>query len=141
MSSHMKDMIDFNRKFGLFPRKKGPHELDKDLFEFRAKFMHEELLEFTEAWKNNDLAEQADALVDLVYVVIGTAYLMDLPWQELWDEVHRTNLRKRKPTSIDETKRGHEHDIVKPEGWTSPDIMSILQLAKMGRLPGRDFNE
>ena len=35
-----------------------------------------------------------DALIDLTYVAMGTAYMMGLPWQDLWDEVQRANMSK-----------------------------------------------
>jgi predicted HAD superfamily Cof-like phosphohydrolase len=99
----------------------------------RANFMLEELREFADASGlalHNDkfvpmvnaqsLAGQADALVDLVYVALGTASLMGLPWDELWDDVHQANMRKL---------LGSQGDVVKPPGWRGPQTEAILEEA------------
>ena len=72
-----------------------------------------------------DLALQADALVDLVYVALGTGVMMGLPWQQLWDDVHRANMGKVRGVG----KRGHAVDLVKPEGWVGPRTAEILEAA------------
>lgn len=89
--------------------------------------MREELDEFCEGLIDDDHAKMADALVDLVYVAMGTAHLLGYPWEQLWEEVQAANLRKRRAATADESKRGSTHDVVKPHGWTPPAIEAILQ--------------
>jgi predicted HAD superfamily Cof-like phosphohydrolase len=69
-----------------------------------------------------DLAEQADALVDLVYVAKGTAVMNGLPWKALWDDVQGANMRKVPGV----TKRGNAMDVTKPPGWVGPRGAAIL---------------
>lgn len=121
---------DFHHKFGLtsvthsLPH---PHKLPVELLLFRYKFMREELEEFLEAYIKGDLPKQADALVDLVYVVLGTAHLMGLPWHELFEEVQRANMAKeRAKADGSNSTRGSSFDVVKPPGWTPPDIEDVL---------------
>ena len=123
--SNFADVVAFSRKFGL-AAPEGPTLLDAETAEYRRRFLHEELDEYVLAYQSGDLAGAADALVDLVYVALGTAYLMGLPWQELWDEVQRANMAKRRAISADESKRGSKLDVVKPVGWTPPDIEGVL---------------
>jgi predicted HAD superfamily Cof-like phosphohydrolase len=122
--SFFQDVVDFHEKFKI-DLPVCPQPLKRDLYDFRVKFMFEELIEFVEAWALADLAQQADALVDLVYVVLGTAAMMGIPFEECWREVHDANMAKRLSNSNDPNRR-HKLDIVKPVGWEPPDIRTIL---------------
>ena len=133
------DVGDFHRKFQLpsVPAGGGGAEpghvveFDESLYQFRLKFLKEELKEFERGWKAGDLPQVADALVDLVYVALGTAQLLGLPWQELWDEVQRANMSKvRASTAVESmrsTGRGHASDVLKPPDFVPPDIAGILE--------------
>lgn len=89
----------------------------------RAEFIEEELNELKEGIEGNNINEVADALVDIVVVAMGTAVQMGLPWQALWDEVHRANMAK---VPVDNTERLSK-DLRKPEGWIPPDIAGVLK--------------
>jgi hypothetical protein len=127
------DVGVFHHKFGLHSvshEGAGPTDLvTDDVMEYRRAFMQEELDELMGAWRVGDLAGVADGLVDLVYVALGTAHLLGLPWQQLWDEVQRANLAKERATSAadERSTRGHSLDVVKPTGWTPPDIAGVLE--------------
>jgi NTP pyrophosphatase (non-canonical NTP hydrolase) len=103
----------FHKKFGLATSADGPpRELTAEELRFRFKFLLEELLEFadamgivcTVAWdaepcdppESRDLPKAADALIDLSYVVLGTAHLMRLPWAALFADVQRANMTKER---------------------------------------------
>lgn len=122
---------EFHRKFGLRHFFHGPNkDPDRGMLEFRHKFLQEELDEFTEGVEQGDHAKMFDALLDLVYVAHGTAHLLGYPWPAGWAEVQRANMAKERASSADDprSKRGHELDVVKPEGWTPPDIEAVLRL-------------
>lgn len=120
------DIRTFHEKFGV-PMSPVPAFLDPAATLFRQKFMQEELNEFHEAYQQRDLALAFDALLDLVYVTIGTALKMGLPWPQGWERVQEANMAKRlaKPDGSD-SKRGSPMDVVKPEGWTPPDHANLL---------------
>lgn len=124
----MEDIKDFHEKFGLImPPSSSPCLLQgEELFDFRIKFMHEEFIEFVQAHQEGDLASSFDALIDLVYVAMGTAYLMGLPWQQGWDEVHKANMAKVRASEPSQSKRGTKYDVIKPDGWTPPDLQKVL---------------
>lgn len=117
-----KDVRAFHRKFGLL-HSRTPGHLTKRKLNERIDCMYEELLEFRKAVSTQNLAEQADALVDLVYFAKGTAVMLGLPWEDLWMEVQCANMRKVPGV----TKRGHAVDVTKPPGWQPPQIELILQ--------------
>jgi predicted HAD superfamily Cof-like phosphohydrolase len=132
MTYHVR-VREFHAKFGLPHDANGspPRLLDASTWEFRYRFLHEELRELAEAHNAGDLAGFADALVDLIYVASGTAHLAGLRLDDHFDEVHRANLTKERATGADDgrSKRGHALDVVKPPGWRAPDHAPILRRA------------
>jgi predicted HAD superfamily Cof-like phosphohydrolase len=91
--------------------------------------MQEELDEFIDAINRMDHADAFDALIDLVYVAMGTAHLFGYPWQDGWDEVQRANMTKQRAATADQSKRASTWDVVKPPDWTPPDIAGVLKEA------------
>lgn len=120
-----KKVGEFHDKFEL-PRLEKPGLLSTEIMDFRLKFMQEELNEMKEGYEEGDLEMVADALVDLVYVVLGTAHFMGLPFEELFTEVHKANMTKIRAKVPSDSKRGTSLDIVKPVGWKTPDLLKIL---------------
>ena len=148
------DIQDFHKKFGLVYDGNARH-LPPDLIEFRRRFLGEELDEYNESsdlttvelsTSNPDgaehqvitklLSDQLDALVDLVYVALGTAYLQGFDFDEAWRRVHAANMAKKKaePDGSD-SKRGSPHDVVKPEGWVAPDLIDLVSTNEHFPLP------
>lgn len=128
-NSNFEDVGDFHRKFGLHTSDEapGPQPENFELLEFRIKFMDEELNEFIASIENGDEAGAFDALLDLVYVAMGTAHLRGYPWQEGWDAVQAANMAKvRAQADGSDSKRGSSFDVVKPAGWYPPNIEAVL---------------
>ena len=121
----LKDIKDFHKKFELHPLDE-PGFLSKDLTTFRIRFMQEELAEFIDAYRENNLHDAFDALIDLTYVVLGTAYLMGLPFEDGWNEVHKANMAKIRTDDPSKSKRNSSVDVIKPEGWVVPDLSKFL---------------
>lgn len=131
---NFKDVGIFHRKFGLgrTPIGEGkflspPRQISEGLFNFRVNFMEEELEEYYDAWVADDMPGMADALVDIVYVAMGTAHEHGFDWNNCWDEVQKANMRKMNAQTADDSKRGWHGDVVKPKGWTPPDIKGVLR--------------
>jgi predicted HAD superfamily Cof-like phosphohydrolase len=113
-------VIEFHRKHDV-PLPELPTNLDEHLIRYRLNFLQEELDELSEALYAEDIVGAADALVDLVYVALGTAAFMGLPFNVLFEVVHEANLTKvRAP--VEETKRGHVFDLVKPADFVDPKV-------------------
>lgn len=81
----------------------------------RASWMLEELIEFM---GSSNLADQADALGDLIYFAIGTYTLMGLKPENIFNEIHAANMRKVVDGKVLRNKQGK---IVKPDGWYGPE--------------------
>lgn len=132
----------------------GPRtQLDPDLLLMRLNFLLEELTELVKAagahfepeWdeygitgmrvvfnekqglpKGIDHPELFDGLIDLVYVAYGTAHLLGYPWASGWARVQDANMAKVRAESADQSLRNSAYDVVKPPGWTKPDIEGLL---------------
>lgn len=118
----LEDVRAFHNKFGFIDSGRVPTMATQRKLTERAECMQEELDEFKNAILSQDLPEQADALIDLVYFAKGTAVILGLPWEQLWDDVQRANISKERGI----TKRGHAFDVVKPAGWQKPNGEKIL---------------
>ena len=131
MISNFRDVGEFHEKFDLHvvegPRGRGPQPWNAELLAFRIKFLREELKEFEDSVHLQDHAGMADALIDLVYVAMGTAHVLGYPWQELWNEVQRANMTKeRAKADGSNSLRGSSFDVIKPPGWQAPQIEQIM---------------
>lgn len=119
----MKDIRDFHEKFEI-DYEGPPRFLPDDLAGFRVKFLTEELNEFIHS---EQLETDLDALVDLVYVALGTAYLQGFDFNEAWRRVHEANMKKVRALSPADSKRGSTWDVVKPEGWQPPSLKDLVE--------------
>lgn len=128
----MDDIKAFHEKFELTYN--GPiRGLPRDVSSFRIRFMQEELDEYIAAAAVGDIEGQMDALVDLVYVALGTAYMQGMPFKKAWDIVQACNMAKvRAGPNGEGSKRGSPHDVIKPEGWKGPDYSGLLDEAIKG---------
>jgi len=94
-----------------------PQLLSHEQMVARRLFMQEELNEFVECASVDDIVGMADALADLIYVALGTAYLMGLPFHIIWAAVQKANMTKVPGM----TKRSMANDAIKPDGWVGPE--------------------
>ena len=141
----IEDIQRFHERFGL--EYNGlPRALPKDLSDFRVAFMREEIDEY-EAHSivarryqlagdhkgyTDHLESQLDALVDEVYVVLGTAYLHGFNFRSAWNRVHAANMRKIRKLADDGTAtdsgRAPTYDVVKPPGWVAPSHIDLVEV-------------
>ena len=113
-----RDVQEFLEKFGL--NYEGPRRLlPPPLGSSRTAHMEEELREYIEA---DSKEEKLDALVDLVYLAIGTALLHGFDFNGAWKAVHEANMQKIRGYNPDQHKLG----VVKPGGWTPPDLTPFV---------------
>jgi len=146
--SFFSDVAAFHKRFGLEPNPM-PGPLEPGLQDFRDQFIDEELEEYQRgvslmrfAARSDDAAalregtiQAFDALVDLVYVVIGTAHLHGFDFETAWKRVHAANMKKvrAQPDGVD-SKRASGYDVVKSKGWEPPNYEDLVpkELASQG---------
>ena len=88
----------------------------------RIKIIEDELNELKSVLEDNKTEDNAYTIVDLTYVIIGTAWLFNLPFNAAWKEVHKANMKKVRGRS----RRSYYYDCIKPKGWQSPDIQKVI---------------
>jgi len=119
------EIEDFLRKMKI-KQAAQPTLLDNDVMMKRYNHMFEELSEFSHSNNMSDLDGCVDALIDLVYVALGTASMMGLSedhWEDCFERVHLANMEKRAV----QDKDGHKFGVEKPEGWEPPNFKGILE--------------
>lgn len=136
------DVRRFHEKFELTYNGK-PRALIGELGRFRRQFLQEEYEEYcvhaneverqcisaasddaNYAWH---LEHMLDALADLVYVAIGTAYLHGFDFEEAWRRVQIANMAKVRATDASDSKRGSTFDVIKPPGWQAPSHIDLVE--------------
>lgn len=127
MTDLYRDIAAFHEKFKLAPVSGSPGSLAPEVVAFRIGFMKEELAEFEKAVVSGDAEGQLDALVDLVYVALGTAYLSRFPFVTAWERVHYANMQKVRAEKAEDSKRGASFDVVKPLGWKAPTHDDLVE--------------
>lgn len=146
MKDALEKVKEFCRMFSHTMREK-PGLVDFETFKLRRDLMKEELEETIAAMELCDLPEIADGLADLCYVAIGTAVAYGIPLDRVFEEVHRSNIAKaqdcmecfvRNASGRTECEVCHgtnyvvryrpDGKVLKPEGWTPPDIKGVLGL-------------
>jgi len=114
---------NFHVKFGLTYEDR-PTLANENSQLLRIKLINEELMELTEAYMRGNLRGVADALGDLVYVVVGTAVEHGLDMDGIFREVHRSNMSKL---------GGYRDEVgkwIKPDTYTPPDLTQFLDRAR-----------
>lgn len=120
MSSFFDDVVEFHRVVCDVPTINRPSPPSADRRRLRHKIMQEEWDELVTAMEAADIVEVADACADLVVTVLGTAAEYGIPFNQVWAEVHRSNMAKAGGPVRDDGKR------LKPEGWQPPDVRGVL---------------
>ena len=83
----------FMKTFGQEVKNKPSFSTDK-INKLRIDLIKEELEELTEAMKNKDLLEVADALTDILYVTYGAGHALGIDLDKCFDEVQNSNMSK-----------------------------------------------
>lgn len=92
--------------------------------DLRIRILREEFEEYLEGERNHDIVEIADALADIVYVAYGTAVAYGIPLDEVFNEVHRSNMSK-----LDENGKAIKREdgkVMKSALYSPPDIEAII---------------
>lgn len=118
MSNKMfRDVADFHEKVLHDFAAPNPSLVSPEYVEERIRFLLEEIEEFMSAARMGNMVDTADALADICYVALGTAYRMGLPFPEIWNAVQAANMRKERGM----TSRNNKVDAIKPPGWIGPE--------------------
>jgi predicted HAD superfamily Cof-like phosphohydrolase len=122
MTNFYKDVKEFQTAVGQNVSEV-PEFPDENERVLRRKLLKEEVEEYFDGEDKDDLENVAKELADIIYIVCGTAASYGIPLDRVFEAVHSSNMAKLvdgKPIRREDGK------ILKPEGWTPPDIKKIL---------------
>ena len=100
-----------------------------DQFELYNELIQEELGELYAGQSDDNEVEEFDAVLDLIVVLIGYGHSRGWPMDAGWAEVMRSNMAKIDPAT-GAVRRRADGKILKPEGWTPPDLDSLIHPAQ-----------
>ena len=117
MNKQFEEVKAFHQAFG-HPVSDVPVSLTEERANKRYAWMLEEINEFLDAVKNQDIVEQADAMIDTIYFALGTLVEMGVQPDILFRIVQHANMSKL-------WADGKPHyngmgKVIKPEGWQDP---------------------
>lgn len=114
----------FNKSFGIITKKK-PEVLQEKDWSLKADLMKEELFEYMEACKKNDLTDVVDAIIDMQYVLSGIiiAHGLEDVFEDLFNEVHDSNMSK---LENGKALRRDDGKVLKGKNYFKPDLKKIL---------------
>ncbi len=126
MKKQINQVAEFHRAFKI-PQEQSPNIPSPERCELRFNLLQEELNEFKDAYKDKDLVEVADALVDLQYILFGSVLEFGLQdkFAELFDEVQRSNMSKLDDNG--EPIYREDGKVLKSKNWSPPSLKPILE--------------
>ena len=117
-------------KVGIFMKtfgqevKENPSFSTNKINKLRIDLIKEELEELTEAMKNKDLLEVADALTDILYVTYGAGHAFGINLDKCFDEVQNSNMSK-----LDESGKpiyNESGKVMKGPNYFKPDLSKFV---------------
>lgn len=123
MTPEQKKVMEFHNMVDL-PVRTAPNNIPPEESKLRHNLIKEELREYKEAVQQGSVVKIADALGDLLYVVLGAGLAHGIDLQPVFDEIHRSNMTKRD---------GHKNKAgkwIKPKNYTPPDLVTVLNKQK-----------
>ena len=90
----------------------------------RHRLINEEFQEWLCAEAEDDPLQTLDALVDMVYVIVGAALEYGFDFKGAFDAVHAANMAKLGPDGKPIMRA--DGKVLKPEGWRAADLTPFL---------------
>lgn len=98
------------------PVRNKPGKLSAERVKKRKKWMEEELNEFNKA---STIEDQADAMIDTIYLALGTLVEMGIKPESLFQIVHEANMNKLWPDGKPRYRKS-DGKVIKPPDWKDP---------------------
>ena len=113
----------FMKTFGQEVKENPSFSTDK-INKLRIDLIKEELEELTEAMKNKDLLEVADALTDILYVTYGAGHAFGINLDKCFEEAQNSNMSK-----LDEDGKpiyNESGKVMKGPNYFKPDLSKFV---------------
>lgn len=127
MTLEQQQVRDWMKKAGQIVRDT-PTSPEVALALFRIALIEEEVGELAESLAKENMVEVADAMGDILYVVLGTAVSLGIDLEPVFQEIHRSNMTKLVQDGNGQwtlTKRA-DGKVLKPASYEPPDLQPII---------------
>lgn len=122
--SNFEDVKDFMTTYGQEVKTKSEFP-EEQIIKLRIDLIKEELNELTDAIKQRNLVEVADALTDILYVTYGAGHSFGINLDLCFAEVQRSNMSKLgedgKPIYNENGK------VMKGSNYTKPNLKQFIK--------------
>ena len=121
--TNFENVKKFMETFGQEVKTKASFPSEK-ITNLRIDLIKEELDEFTEAMKNKDLLEVADALTDILYVTYGAGHAFGIDLDRCFEEVQNSNMSK-----LDQNGKpiyNESGKVMKGPNYFKPDLSKFV---------------
>ena len=99
---------------------------NQEQFDLYVNLIEEEFKELKEAIAAGDRVEILDALEDIMVVTAGAMHSAGMDGEGGWKEVMRTNFAKI-DRETGKVRKREDGKVLKPVGWTPPDLKPFLK--------------
>lgn len=126
MKNSLSKLIEFHKAGGVSVETEPTALISENLIDLRLDLLQEELHEYRIAAKTHDLISVADALTDLLYVLLGTfvAHGLQNHAVALFEEVHKSNMSKFK--GLESPRLREDGKVLKSPQFQKPNIGAVL---------------
>ncbi|OGO40035.1 MAG: hypothetical protein A2Z03_11945 [Chloroflexi bacterium RBG_16_56_8] len=124
MEKARRQLLEFHRTFS-HPVGAVPEFPAQSYIDLRLSLIDEEVQELRDAVVARDMVETADALGDIMYVVIGMAIALGIPIDKVFNEIHASNM-----TKLGEDGRPiyrEDGKILKGQNFRPPNIKAMFR--------------
>ena len=121
--SNFSEVGIFMKTFGQEVKDNPSFSTDK-INKLRIDLIKEELEELTDAMKNKDLLEVADALTDILYVTYGAGHAFGINLDKCFEEVQNSNMSK-----LDDNGKpiyNESGKVMKGPNYFKPDLSKFI---------------
>lgn len=125
MKKQVEQLKRFHKAFNL-PLRNSPNVIPIKEFSLRYKLLMEEIEELVTAYAQNNIIEITDAVIDCMYILIGTAVQFGIAdkLEQCFDEIHESNMSK-----LDKNGKAiirKDGKVLKSDLYFPPNLNKIL---------------
>ena len=122
--SNFEDVKDFMTTYGQEVKTKSEFP-EEQIIKLRIDLIKEELNELTDAIKQRNLVEVADALTDILYVTYGAGHSFGINLDLCFAEVQRSNMSKL--GEDDKPIYNEQGKVMKGSNYTKPNLKQFIK--------------
>ena len=121
--SNFEDVKHFMTTYGQEVKTKSEFP-EEQIIKLRIDLIKEELNELTDAIKQRNLVEVADALTDILYVTYGAGHAFGIDLDKCFDEVQNSNMSKLSENG--EPIYNESGKVMKGPNYFKPDLSKFV---------------